>query len=115
VVEEPASCRMWICCLASSGVHVSLSRRGRMKPTGCYQWSVSKERGGSARVVVWLLVDALRQRTNNSAYMHTRHCSSYVLAVRHCPRATHQPPAALLTGWTSLRHASQTAYHVRHG
>ena len=53
VVEEaPACCRMCICCLASSGVHVSLSRIRGIKPTECYQSSMSKERGESARVVV---------------------------------------------------------------
>ena len=90
VVEAPACCRISICWLASPSVHVSLSRTRSNKLAECYQSGVSKERGGSARVMWWWLVDALR-RTNNSAYMHTRHD----LALRHCPRARHQPPCHL--------------------
>lgn len=55
----------------------------------------------------------MRQRTNNSAYMHSRHsrhCSSserrlasYVLALRHCPRATERAPATTGHATCSLK------------
>lgn len=114
---------MCICCLASSGVRVFPGREVqevKSEATVCCQSGLCRGQDGSAIVVVWLLVDALRARTNNTVDCSLEHLASWPFVTAresanlHGP-ATSMRPAALEEAQVDLgydMHCESTAYGV---